>query len=40
MAAVCLLSAIGKIIHIAVLQLNNKGDIKDNRSNKIIDVSL
>ena len=38
--AVCLLSAIAKVVHITNSQLGNKGNVKNNRSNKIIDASL
>ena len=38
--AVCLLSITAKVIRVADSQLGNKGDIKDNRSNEIIDTSL
>ena len=39
-AAVYLLSAMAKVVRVADSQLGNKGDIKDNRSNEIIDTSL
>jgi hypothetical protein len=38
--AVYLLSATVKVIHIAASQLNNKSNVKDGKSNKIINISL
>jgi len=38
--AVYLSSVTAKVMYIATSQLNNKSDIKDSRSNKIIDISL
>ena len=39
-ATIYLSLTIGKVIYITALQLNNKGDVKDSGSNKIIDISL
>jgi hypothetical protein len=38
--AIYLLSTIVKVIYVAASQLNNKGDVKDSKNNKIIDMSL
>jgi hypothetical protein len=38
--AIYLLSAMAKVIYITASQLNNKGDVKDSKNNKIIDMSL